>query len=41
MAAEQIYAEEMYSLNKGHALWQADPLDEYPQIKIGDTGFLL
>ena len=40
MAAETIYSKEMYSLGRGYALWQADPMGEYAQINVGDTGYI-
>jgi hypothetical protein len=40
MAAEDIYGQEMYSLGRGFALWQADPLDGYECVKVGDTGYI-
>jgi hypothetical protein len=40
MAAEQIYPEELYSFQKGFALWQADPLDAYEVVNVGDCGYI-
>ncbi len=37
---EDIYWKEMGFFNDGMAMWQADPLDEYPEVQVGDAGYI-
>ncbi len=39
MDAFDIYAEQLYGLNKGYALYEPDPAGQYDRVRIGDVGY--
>ena len=41
MAAEyDVYAEQLYSIQQGFALYEPDPAGEYDHVRVGDVGFV-
>lgn len=35
-----VYREQLTSLFHGHALWDPDPSNIYPQVSVGDVGYV-
>ncbi|KAH9963606.1 hypothetical protein BC827DRAFT_121102 [Russula dissimulans] len=35
-----VYREQLTSLFHGHALWEPDPANVYPQVSVGDVGYV-
>jgi hypothetical protein len=40
LAHYDVYREQLTSLSHGHALWNPDPANVYPQVSVGDVGYV-
>ena len=40
MADHDIYAQQLYSVKYGLALYEPDPAEEYDHVRVGDVGFV-
>ncbi len=40
MDAHDIYTRQLYSLKRGHALYEPDPAGEYDCVRVGDVGYI-
>ncbi len=41
MDAYDIYSRQLYSLKRGHALYEPDPAGEYDFVRVGDVGHII
>lgn len=40
MACYNIYSDQLSTLKRGYALWEADPAGSYDQVEVGDVGYI-